>query len=78
MEDTPVEKNVAQRILDSKKAVIALVTVLGDLGLVWGLDVPVEQITEGIGLVWNGLGALLISVQGLLDIRWGSPSDGTA
>lgn len=66
-----------QRLLGSKKALIALVTVLGDLLLVWGLDVPVEQINEGIGLVWNSLGAGLLTIQGLLDIRWGSPSDGT-
>lgn len=69
--------DVLMRIVSSKKVALAAVTLLGDIGLVWGFDVPVEQLTQGVGAVWNGLGALLITSQSLLDLKWGSPSDGT-
>ncbi len=69
---------VLKRIVNSRKSVLALVTLLGNVGLTWGFNVPVEQLTSGVGAVWNGLGALLITAQGVIDAVQGSPSDGTA
>ncbi len=70
--------HVLRRIVNSRKSLLAVITLLGNVGLVWGFDVPVEQLTAGAGAVWNGLGALLITVQGVIDAAQGSPSDGTA
>ncbi len=68
---------VLQRIVFSRKSALVAITLLGDIGLVWGFDIPSEQLTAGAGAVWNGLGALLVTVQGVIDAVQGSPSDGT-
>lgn len=64
-----------KRIGTSKKSLLASIVLLGDLGAVWGLSVPVEQMTSGFMLYWNSFGALLIAAQGVIDAVQGSPSD---
>ena len=66
---------VLKRIIVSKKSVLATVLVLVDLAAVWGFDVPKEEITEGVLGIFNGLGALLIAAQAVIDAVHGSPSD---
>ncbi len=66
---------VLKRIIVSKKSVLATLLVLVDLLAVWGFDVPKEEITEGVLGVFNGLGALLIAAQAVIDAVHGSPSD---
>ncbi len=68
---------VLQRIVNSRKSMLALIDILGNVGLVWGFGVPADQLMEGAGLVWNLLGTLLITLQGIIDAAQGSPSDGT-
>ncbi len=67
--------NVLKRIVLSKKSVLATIVILVDLVAVWGFDVPKEEITDGVIGVFNGLGALLIAAQAVIDAVHGSPSD---
>lgn len=69
--------SVLNRLISSRKIATALVTILGDIGLVWGFDVPADQMMQGVGLAWNLLGLMLTGSQAVLDFKWGSPSDGT-
>lgn len=66
---------ILKRIIFSKKSVLATFVLLVDIAAVWGFDVPAEQITTGIVGVFNGLGALLIVGQSVIDAVNGSPSD---
>lgn len=67
--------NALKRIVNSKKAMLASIVLIGDLAAVWGFDVPVEQMTEGFMLYWNAFGGLLVGAQGVIDAVNGSPSD---
>ena len=66
---------VLKRILVSKKSVLATIVLLGDAAAIWGFNVPSEQITQGAMGAFNGLGALLIAGQSIIDAVHGSPSD---
>lgn len=67
--------NVLKRIIVSKKSVLATLVILVDLLVVWGFDVPKEEITEGVLGIFNGLGGVLIVSQAVIDAVHGSPSD---
>ena len=67
--------NVLKRIVLSKKSVLATVLIVVDLLAVWGFDIPKEEVTQGVLGVFNGLGALLIAAQAVIDAVHGSPSD---
>ncbi len=66
-------KDAIARILASKKAILAsLAAAANFIAVSLGTD-P----TEAVMLVANGLFGVLLGAQILLDLRWGSTSDGT-
>lgn len=66
-------KDAIARILASKKAILASLAAACNLVAVsMGTD-P----TEGAMMVGNALFGILLGAQILLDLRWGSTSDGT-
>lgn len=67
--------SVLKRIVLSKKSVLATVVIVVDLLAVWGFDIPKEEVTAGVLGIFNGLGALLIAAQAVIDAVHGSPSD---
>lgn len=65
--------NVIRRIVASKKAIYAMVPVVANAaGAVIGADVQHPAM-----LVLDLAFASLLLAQWILDLRWGSPSDGT-
>jgi len=66
-------KSVIQRILASKKVALAAVAAVANfVAQAFGVDV-----SSGAMAIANVLFAALVGAQTLLDIRWGSNSDGT-
>jgi hypothetical protein len=66
-------KAAIDRILGSQKVIMASVaSACNFVAVSFGAN-P----TEGVMLIVNALFSLLIGAQILLDLRWGSPSDGT-
>jgi hypothetical protein len=66
--------NVIRRIIGSKKVILALVPILVNVvASMGGLAVP----GDAVMLLVDGTFAILVSVQGLLDFKWGSQSDGS-
>ncbi len=62
-----------KRIVGSQKVIMGVVAAIGNaVATSMGYDV-----TEGVLLVGNGIFGLLITIQGALDFKWGSKSDGT-
>ena len=68
-------REVLSRIVNSKKTVLALIPMLITVGGVVGLDMELFQ--GSILDVVNGFFAILVGAQTALDVRHGSPSDGT-
>jgi len=69
--------SAVRRIVASKKVLLQLVVAAANAAAVYGFEVPVEQLTEGIGLLLNVAAQGVVLGQWALDLRWGSPSDGT-
>ena len=65
--------NVIKRIISSKKAIYAMVPVVVN---VVGAFVQID-LTQPAILVLDGAFGLLLVAQGILDMIYGSPSDGT-
>lgn len=65
--------NVITRLLGSQKTVLA---VLGSLANAVLAATGVDP-TEGVALIANSLFGVLLGAQVLLDLRWGSQSDGS-
>jgi hypothetical protein len=61
------------RIIGSKKVLLAAIAGIANAVAATTGQNPME----GFMLVANGLFGALITLQGLLDLRWGSKSDGT-
>jgi hypothetical protein len=66
-------KLAVDRILGSKKAVYAAIPMLANLGVA----LTGHDVTQPLMLVLDAGFALLLLSQFFLDMRWGSPSDGT-
>ncbi len=65
--------NAVMRIVNSQKVILATIAGVSSLAASWmGFD-P----TEGVMLIANAAFGLLIAIQGILDFKWGSKSDGT-
>ena len=67
---------VIARILGSKKFLEAMIPNILGLLAVWGLEVP-ENIQPMIIGAMGAASVVLVSVQGFLDLKFGSKSDGT-
>ncbi len=66
--------SVLERIIRSKKVVIALLAIVINLLVSFlGIADPTEPIMKLVDAVF----LLLIAIQGLLDYKWGSQSDRT-
>jgi len=65
--------NVVMRILKSKKAAYALIPMVVNLVVSLGGGDP----TAMIMMAMNSFFGALLLIQGALDFRFGSPSDGT-
>ncbi len=65
---------VIRRIIGSKKVILALVPILVNVvASMGGIAVP----SDSMMLLVDGTFALLVGVQGLLDFKYGSQSDGS-
>jgi len=67
---------VLKRIIGSKKVIEGFVPMLVALGATFGLNVGPELQALVLGVV-GGVSAVLVAVQGFLDFKFGSQSDGT-
>ena len=64
---------VLSRIVSSQKVIVGVIAAISNaVASTMGYEV-----TEGVMLVANGIFGLLITIQGALDYKWGSKSDGT-
>lgn len=61
------------RIIGSQKVILGAVAGFSNLAANFSGQDP----TEGVMLIVNGIFGMLIGAQTLLDLRWGSKSDGT-
>ena len=68
-------RDALQRLLDSKKFLLAMIPVLVNLVAVLGWDA--KPFENQMLLLVDGAFAMLLGIQGVLDTRHGSPSDGT-
>lgn len=61
------------RIIGSKKVVLSLVPIVASLAATYTGHDPLEGLTAVVNLAF----AQLVIIQGVLDFKWGSASDGT-
>lgn len=65
---------VMMRIIGSKKVILMLVPILANaLAAVGGFAVP----TDTVMLLVDGAFGMLVGIQGMIDFKWGSRSDGS-
>jgi hypothetical protein len=66
--------NVIRRIIGSKKVILALVPILVNVvASMGGFAVP----SDTVMLLVDGTFGMLVGIQGLIDFKWGSQSDGS-
>jgi hypothetical protein len=65
---------VLNRIIHSKKVMLGLIGMLLTIAIDMGMPDVSDVVIQGV----EALFALLITIQGALDFKHGSPSDGTA